>query len=175
MDEKYLNKLLRNDKSLREVYFQLGEGESEGQDCPDSFLKIKINHKLAEKAGNELRKILPYVVVNNEGDGRKSNEGPTVIASDKLWKDIGGSTFGSPCRMLTGHSGLGVSVTASWYDEEKVLRFWDISSNIRGMGTKLVRAVLSSTPKDYKIVVHDSSGGWWPKVAKKFSSWKWQM
>ena len=51
----------------------------------------------------------------------------------------------------------------------KIIQFYSITSSEKGYGDKIVSAIVSSTPKDWKIVVlMDWSLGFWQVMAERY-------
>ncbi|ORU94862.1 MAG: hypothetical protein A6F70_10120 [Cycloclasticus sp. symbiont of Bathymodiolus heckerae] len=51
----------------------------------------------------------------------------------------------------------------------KIIQFYSITSSVKGYGDKMVSAIISSTPKDWEIVVViDWSLGFWQVMAERY-------
>jgi hypothetical protein len=51
------------------------------------------------------------------------------------------------------------------------IQFFEITSAIKGYGERMVRAIVTSIPEDWKaVVVMDWSRGFWDKMAKKYDN-----
>ena len=49
------------------------------------------------------------------------------------------------------------------------IQFFEMTSAVKGYGERMVRAILTSIPDDWKVaIVMDWSGGFWEKMAKKY-------
>ena len=52
---------------------------------------------------------------------------------------------------------------------DKIIQFYSITSSVKGYGDKMVSAIISSAPKDWKIVVvMDWSLGFWQVMAERY-------
>lgn len=79
-----------------------------------------------------------------------------------------------PITNMNHETAIGIQIL---YDTKyNVVDFYDISSPIKGNGSKMVDAVLKDFPKDWQpAVIMDWSNGFWKKMEKKYSNLEWMM
>lgn len=69
-----------------------------------------------------------------------------------------------------------ISIEILYHSYFKAIDFFEINSPTKGNGSKMVNAVLTDFPKDWKAaVVMDWSGGFWKKMKKKHFEIEWFM
>lgn len=115
---------------------------------------------VVNKVAAALRKLLPFVRLE-----RPFRLGLGILASTKSTNDVP-----QTCPGMAKVTGIAVYID----DAEKIATVYEITSADKGMGSKMVEAMLNALPSDYKIAIHhDWSGGWWDKIMKKYSDREW--
>ena len=122
--------------------------------------KIKELHKdiidIAVRLAN--LDFINYVKITNE----------TIIASS----EIRGTRDKKPIATMNHTTAVGVEII--YHCDYKILDFYEINSAIKGNGSKMISAILTNLPKDWKLyVTMDWSGGFWEKMEEKYSDREW--
>ena len=92
----------------------------------------------------------------------------TIIASS----DAKGNKNKKPITTMDHSTAIGVEIM--YHSEYKILQFCEINSPIKGNGGKMISAVLTDLPKEWRLfVMMDWSGGFWKKMEEKYSDREW--
>jgi len=122
--------------------------------------KIKELHKDVIDISVRLANLdfINYVKITNE----------TIIASN----EIKGTNNKNPISTMNHTTAVGVEIL--YHCDSKILHFYEINSPIKGNGDKMISAILTNLPKDWKLyVTMDWSGGFWKKMKEKYSDREW--
>jgi hypothetical protein len=96
--------------------------------------------------------------------------GETLTASNQ----IKGTRIKEPITTMNHPTAIGIEII--YHLDYRVLDFNEINSTIKGHGSKMISAILTDLPKDWKLaVVMDWSGGFWEKMEEKYSDREWIM
>jgi hypothetical protein len=99
-----------------------------------------------------------YVRITNE----------TISASN----EVKGTRVREPITTMNHPTAIGIEII--YHLNYRVLDFSEINSPIKGNGSKLVSAILTDLPQDWKLaVVMDWSDGFWGKMEEKHSDREW--
>lgn len=94
----------------------------------------------------------------------------TIAASS----EIKGTRVKEPVTELDHPTAISIEII--YHLTLKIIDFYEINSPIKGNGSKMVSAVLTDFPKDWKsAVVMDWSGGFWDKMKEKHCEIEWVM
>lgn len=92
----------------------------------------------------------------------------TITASN----EIKGTRIKEPITTMNHPTAIGIDII--YHLDYKVLDFNEINSPIKGNGSKMLSAVMTNLPKDWKAaVVMDWSGGFWEKMEEKYNDREW--
>ena len=119
--------------------------------------KVKTIHPVVDRIVSQLLEIdlIKFVRVT-ESDLQASN---SIAIKGRAKIPI--STPGHPTAI-----GVHLMIDAS----ENQIQFFEITSAIKGYGERIVRAVLTSIPDDWKaVIIMDYSDGFWDKMARKYN------
>ena len=120
--------------------------------------KMKKIHPVVDKISIQLLKIDPIQYLRITPDD--------LLASNEI-KIIGRTK--KPISKPNHRTAIGVHLILDFdYGD---IQFFEITSAIKGYGERMVRAIVTSIPEDWKaIVVMDWSRGFWEKMAKKYDN-----
>ncbi len=77
-----------------------------------------------------------------------------------------------PITHMNHETATGVQIL--YHISYKTIDFFDINSNQKGNGSKMVDAILKDFPTDWSpAIVFDWSGGFWDKMVDKYNSLDW--
>ena len=108
---------------------------------------------------NSLQKAVPSLVHTKISGDKNNSDVSWVLASNKLAYGTPQTTPGTPD--VTG-------IAVKLFKSERVAAVYEITSNKKGAGGKIVDAMMKSMP-DYKFAVHvDLSGGFWDHMKNKY-------
>jgi hypothetical protein len=92
----------------------------------------------------------------------------TILASS----EAKGTKNKKPITTMDHPTAVGVEL--SYHTEYRIMQFLEINSPIKGNGSKMVSAVLTNLPKDWRLfVIMDWSGGFWGKMKERHSDREW--
>ncbi len=91
-----------------------------------------------------------------------------ITASNK----VKGTRIKEPITTMNHPTAVGIDII--YHLDYKVLDFNEINSPIKGSGSKMLSAILTNLPNDWKVaVVMDWSGGFWDKMEEKYNDREW--
>ena len=94
----------------------------------------------------------------------------TIAASS----EIKGTRVKEPITELDHPTAISIEIL--YHPAYKVIDFFGINSPVKGNGNKMVNAVLTDFPDEWKAaVVMDWSGGFWDKMMEKHCNIEWLM
>ena len=83
-----------------------------------------------------------------------------------------GTRIKKPITTMNHATAVGVSII--YHIDYKALDFYEINSPVKGNGNKMISAILTNLPKDWKLYVTiDWSGGFWKRMEEKYSDREW--
>ena len=125
-----------------------------------AIAKIKELHKDVIDIAVRLYELdfINFVKITNE----------TIAASS----EIKGTTNKKPISRMHHPTATGVEII--YHVGYKILDFFEINSSIKGNGSKMISAILTNLPYEWKLhVTMDWSGGFWKKMKEKYSDREW--
>ena len=94
--------------------------------------------------------------------------GETITASNQ----IKGTRIKEPITDMDHPTAIGIEIM--YHLNYRILNFTEINSSVEGHGSKMITATLTDLPKDWKLaVLMDWSGGFWAKMAERYSDREW--
>jgi hypothetical protein len=120
--------------------------------------KMKKIHPVVDNITNKLLKIEPIRYLRITPDDIRASNKTKLIGRTKM-----------PISKPGHPTAIGVHVILDFNNRD--VQFFEITSAIKGYGERMVQAIVTSIPEEWKtVVVMDWSRGFWEKMAKKYDN-----